>query len=244
MRKHLIIINAFIKGIVFFLRPGILFNFLSGPFIFFANTLRLTRWMSQQPRKNILNDFYSPFRDYDKRSKLHTYVIQKENINSGPINYLEFGVSRGTTFKWWLEANKHKDSRFYGFDTFEGLPEDWGFFKKGDMFASVLETKDPRAEFIKGLFQETLFEFLETHNLNDGKKKVLHLDADLFSSTLFVLSSIAKYLNEGDILMFDEFNVPNHEFYAFKCFADSFYIKTELIGAVNNYFQVAMKIVK
>jgi hypothetical protein len=191
-----------------------------------------------------LNDFYYPFRDYSKRYELYKYVIQKENIRLEPINYLEFGVSGGYSFGWWLDANNNNDSRFYGFDTFEGLPENWGLFKKGEMFSSVPVSKDPRAEFIKGLFQETLFEFLETHNLHDGKKKVVHLDADLFSSTLFVLTSIAKYLKEGDIVLFDEFNVPNHEFYAFKCFSDSFYIKTKVIGSVNNYLQVALKIVK
>jgi hypothetical protein len=73
---------------------------------------------------------------------------------------------------------------------------------------------------------------------------VVHLDADLFSSAHFVLTSIARYLKEGDIIIFDEFNVPNHEFFAYKCFSDSFYIKTKLIGAVNNYLQVALKIVK
>ena len=70
------------------------------------------------------------------------------------------------------------------------------------------------------------------------------MDADLFSSTLFVLTSLANYLKEGDIVMFDEFNVPNHEFMAFKYFTESYYIKFELIGAVNNYYQVAFKVVK
>ncbi|MFZ1979105.1 MAG: class I SAM-dependent methyltransferase [Bacteroidota bacterium] len=244
MRKQIIKINSFIKGIVLFLRPGAFLNFLSNPFIFFANTLRLTQWIYQQPRENILNDFYHPFRDYNKRYKLYDYVLQKENILFEPIIYLEFGVSSGLSFSWWLNANKNDNSRFYGFDTFEGLPEDWGFFKKGDMFSSIPILKDPRTEFIKGLFQETLFEFFKTHNLDDGKKIVVHLDADLFSSALFVLTSMAKYLKEGDIIFFDEFNVPNHEFYAFKCFSDSFYIKTKLIGSVNNYLQVALKVVK
>ena len=40
--------------------------------------------------------------------------------------------------------------------------------------------------------------------------------------------------------LFDEFNVPNHEFYAFKLFTESFYVKTRLLGAVNNFYQVAL----
>ena len=244
MQKQLMKINSFIKGTILFLRPGVYLNFLSSPFLFISNTLKLTKWISQQPRKGILNDFYTPFRDYNKRYTLYKHVIQKENLESEPITYLEFGVSKGDSFRWWQNENKNNDSRFYGFDTFEGLPEDWRFFKKGDMSAAVLAVDDTRVEFIKGLFQDTFFSFLETHNLNDGKKKVIHLDADLFSSTLFVLTSIAKYLKAGDVIMFDEFNIPKHEFYAFKCFTESYYIKTELLGAVNNYYQVAFKIVK
>ena len=70
--------------------------------------------------------------------------------------------------------------------------------------------------------------------------KVIHLDADLFSSTLFALTSMAPYLRKGDILLFDEFNVPNHESLAFRMFCESYYVRTKLIGAVNNYLQVAL----
>jgi O-methyltransferase len=244
MKFSFIEANSFFKGFILFLRPGTYLNFLSGPFTFAANTIRLSRWISQQPRAAILNDFYQPFRDYAKRHTLHDHVIEREHIRSSPILYLEFGVASATSFTWWLEANKHPDSRFYGFDTFEGLPEDWGFYKKGAMTSDAPVAIDPRAIFVKGLFQDTLFEFLKTHDINDGRKKIIHMDADLFSSTLFVLTTLAQYLNNGDVIMFDEFNVPNHEFHAFTCFSDSYYIKTELIGAVNNYYQVAFRIVK
>jgi O-methyltransferase len=66
------------------------------------------------------------------------------------------------------------------------------------------------------------------------------MDADLFSSTLFALTNLANYLKRGDVIIFDEFNVPNHEYFAFKMFSDSFYIRTRLLAAVNNYFQVAL----
>ena len=75
-----------------------------------------------------------------------------------------------------------------------------------------------------------------------ANKKIIHLDADLFSSTLYALTSMAPIIKPGDILLFDEFNVPNHEFFAFKVFSESYYIKTKLIGAVNDYYQVALLI--
>jgi O-methyltransferase len=55
---------------------------------------------------------------------------------------------------------------------------------------------------------------------------------------------MAPYLREGDIILFDEFNIPNHEFAAWNDFIRSYYIKYEVIGAVNNFYQIAIKVVK
>jgi hypothetical protein len=68
------------------------------------------------------------------------------------------------------------------------------------------------------------------------------MDADLYSSTLYVLTMLAPFLHEGDIIMFDEFTVPRHEFLAFKNFSESFYLKFEMIAAANNYFFIAFKL--
>jgi hypothetical protein len=243
MKMLFIRIIAFIKGLVLLVKPHIFLGFMKTPFLFISNVLSLTKWISQQDTKNILNDFYSPKRDFSKRYKLYHYVLERYDLKNEPINYLEFGVCGGESFKWWVEANTNSHSNFYGFDTFEGLPRNWGVvFKKGNMSANVPDINDTRVEFVKGLFQETLIPFLNIHNLGGNKRMVVHLDADLFSSTLFSLASLAPYLKIGDILLFDEFSVPNHEFHAFKCFTESFYIKTKLIGAVNNYFRVAFQI--
>ncbi len=241
MKRTLISLNAFFKHLILLLRPHIFLGFLARPFLFFANILRLSAWVAKQPRTGIYNDFFTLKRDYAKRYALYRYVMDKQQLSDIPINYLEFGVCGGQSFEWWLSANQHPDSNFYGFDTFEGLPEKWGaFFNKGDMQAAVPTLSDTRAQFLKGLFQDTLPLFLRSHPLERNKRLVLHLDADLFTSTLFSLSQLYPYLKKGDILFFDEFNVPNHEFYAFTNFTEAFYLKTELIGAVNNYYQVAL----
>ena len=139
-----------------------------------------------------------------------------------------------------MKNNKNAESRFYGFDTFEGLPEKWGyFFKDGDMSAQVPDLIDQRGMFYKGLFQDTLVPFLANGNVVKEKRKVIHLDADLFSSTLFSLSMLYPYLGKGDIVFFDEFNVPSHEFLAYKIFTESFYVDLQLLGAVNNFYQAA-----
>ena len=173
---------------------------------------------------------------------MYEEVSHLEKLDNSAIDYFEFGVCGGHSFKWWLEHNKNAGSRFYGFDTFEGLPEDFGPFAKGSMAVALesLDIKDPRASFYKGLFQDTLVPFLEGYN--SERKKLIHLDADLFSATLFSLSQLYRFLNEGDILLFDEFAVPKHEFMAFKIFTESFYVNYEVIGAANNYLFLAVKI--
>lgn len=224
-------------------RPHLILGFVIRPFTLIANTLRLTRWAARQERKRILNDFPVLSRDYTRRYKLYEYLVEQKMLTSIPLTYLEFGVSGGYSFRWWLSANNHPQSEFFGFDTFEGLPEDWGAgFSKGDMAARVPEESDIRAVFIKGLFQDTVGDFLKEKRERLGGQLILHLDADLFTSTLFALSSMAPFLKKGDILIFDEFCVPNHEFNAYRIFTESFYIKMTLAGAVNNYFQVAFEI--
>ena len=235
-------LNSFLKGFILFLRPGIWLHFLKRPFLFASNTIALSRWIKENRKTGIMDDFYRPVRKYDDRKKLHEYIAQNEGLESAAIDYLEFGVCGGESFFWWMEKNKNPETKFFGFDTFEGLPENFGPYKKGEMNDGLPELKDQRGKFLKGLFQDTLFPFLEEYNLHNGRRKVIHMDADLYSSTLYVLTSIARYLKPGDIIFFDEFNVPNHEFAAFNQFVSSYYIKYELLGAVNNYYQIAIKI--
>jgi O-methyltransferase len=245
LRRLTIKIISIMKGIFFLLRPGVYLTFLATPFIFVGNSLRLSKWISIQRRKGIpFDDFFRLNRNYADRFKLHSHVVETENIRDEPIIYLEFGVASGTSFEWWLKSNTNPQSRFYGFDTFEGLPEAWGLFKKGEMGPGTTDFHDSRYNLIKGLFQDTVPSFLKTTNLDPSKKKIIHLDADLFSSTMFVLASLANLLKPGDILIFDEFCVPNHEFFAFDIFSQIFNLKCEMLGAVNNYLQIALKVVE
>jgi hypothetical protein len=245
MKQILIKANAFLKGFILLLAPGVWLGFLSRPLLFLSNLLELSRWIQKHKGEASFNDFYTPGRDHNRRYGLYEHVIKTQNLQNEAVHYLEFGVSHGFSFRWWIEHNQNPDSRFYGFDTFEGLPENWGpMFKKGAMIANVPSIDDSRHEFVKGLFQDTLYDFIKTHPINDGKRKIIHMDADLYSATLFVLGTLAPYLNEGDVILFDEFNVPNSEFLAFKSFVDAFYLKYELLGAVNNFYQIAVIVKK
>ena len=207
---------------------------------FFLNLYYLTKFSTwaYKNRKIAYNDFPSKW-DYNKRYDFYKWVIDTENLSSTPINYLEFGVCGGHSFRWFLQQNTNTQSRFYGFDTFTGLPEDFGPFKKGSMGTdnTIPDVEDDRATFYQGLFQQTLTGFLPT--LQNDKRNVLMMDADLYSATLYVLTSLGPFLKKGDIIFFDEFIVPRHEFKAFHDFLQAYYIPLTLIGAANNYYFTA-----
>ncbi len=196
-----------------------------------------SKWINQNKELGF-NDFFTWNRDRNKRLNLYTH-LNSLIIKDNPINYLEFGVANGSSFYWWLENHTNPDSYFHGFDTFSGLPEDWGHFKKGEMNNGneILKTEDKRALFYQGLFQQTLPGFLKT--FQNDRLTVIHIDADLYSSTLYTLTSLAPYLKKGDIIFFDEFCVPTHEFLAFKNFTESYYIDLKPVAASNNYLFTA-----
>ena len=217
------------------------FSWLLNALLHFAYLIKASKWISKH-RDIPFNDFYSAQRDYSKRYDLFEF-INANQILADELIYLEFGVAQGKSMMWWLDNHINPRSEFHGFDTFTGLPEKWGHFEKGDMtnkdqFPTI---NDNRCVFHKGLFQETLPGFLNKLE-RDDKKMIVHLDADLYSSTLFVLTSIYPFLKSGDILLFDEFNVPLHEFKAWEDFAESYHVHYEVLAATNNYYQVAIKL--
>ena len=210
-------------------------------FLFYFN--KLAAWVHKNKSQLLYSDFYSPIRNYPKRYQLYGFVADHLRLREKQIIYLEFGVASASSFKWWLNTNNHKDSFFAGFDTFEGLPEQWGsFFEKGAMSFQLPDISDSRAHFRKGLFQDTLTGFLKEQSdllYNNEYIRVIHLDADLYSSTAFTLSQLYPYLQKGDVIMFDEFNVALHEFKAYDEFVSNFYIRLKPVAAVNNFYQTA-----
>jgi len=149
-------IIRYTKIIFTYLRLHVVFNWLSSVFLNFYYLTKFSLWASKN-RKIPYNDFPSKL-DYFKRFELYKWVLEKENLFYSPINYMEFGVAQGASFRWFLQQNNHSTSRFNGFDTFTGLPEDFGPYKKGTFNNqnSPPEVNDSRAKFYQGLFQQTL----------------------------------------------------------------------------------------
>ena len=182
--------------------------------------------------------------EYSERVKLYTYVNNRV-LGKAPIDYLEFGVANGSSILSWLEINKHEDSRFYGFDSFEGLPEDW-IHEKGSYSTNGIlpETSDDRVEFVKGLFQDTVDDF--SLKFTTQNRLVLHMDADLYSSTLYVLMNMGRHIRPGTVVLFDEFTSRSYtdEFAALQDYCTACYREYSIVATRSDFVKLAVEITK
>jgi tetratricopeptide (TPR) repeat protein len=113
---------------------------------------------------------------------------------------LEFGVRRGTS----ITALGHAAGQeVHGFDSFEGLPEDWGSNRAGVLTTgAALPAVPANVTLHSGWFEQTLPAFLAAH---PGPVRFANIDSDLYSSARTVLTALAGRIGPGTVLVFDEF---------------------------------------
>ena len=169
-----------------------------------------------------------------------------------PIIYLEFGVAGGNSITYAAKTNQNQKSCFIGFDSFEGLPENWRDSHKKGAFSTdgkIPETTDIRIKFIKGWFEDTLDKqisnIIKIIDENPGSQLFINMDADIFSATLYVLIKLEKVITKGVIIRFDEFGYlyDNNEFQAFKSFILAFNKDFEILLSDKWYRHVTLKII-
>jgi len=167
------------------------------------NYMKLGRW-------NRAQGFVYPIR-YPHRSQVFNVVAEK--IKDERVLYLEFGVYQGSSMRWWSEALKNPASILHGFDSFEGLPESFddagGKYARGwfSTDGQVPKLDDPRVTFFKGWFDRTLPGYIPP----DHDVLVINIDADLYSSTIFVLNTLHPHFKKGTYLYMDDMSRPDHE---------------------------------
>ena len=161
-------------------------------------------------KEDELRDSYNHFKKYFHDSifldeeNIRKYAISEavSNHNSNHF-YLEFGVHSGGSTK--LFSKILKDIKIYGFDSFEGLREDWvgNTLPKGGL---NLNKKPPRVNDnfvpIVGWIQDTLPKFISENK--DLKISFVHIDTDTYPTGKFILQQIKPYLINGAIIIFDE----------------------------------------
>jgi hypothetical protein len=119
--------------------------------------------------------------------------------------FCEFGVFQGRTLT--RIASLAPDRAVHGFDSFEGLPEDWrDGYKQGAFQTRVPAIGAKNVQLHAGWFDATVPSFVATLA---QPVALAHIDCDLYSSTRTVLDSITPHLTVGSIILFDEyFNYP------------------------------------
>jgi len=137
--------------------------------------------------------------------------------------YLEFGGGSGSSLIEAFHAarpyRRLKPMRFFVFDSFQGLPEPVGLdagkiqvYNRGDYAFSLDHYTrnirehgvDPeRVTCVAGFYSETLNEELK-RKLPIDKAAVVLIDCDLYESTVPALDFITDYIQDGTIIVFDD----------------------------------------
>jgi len=130
------------------------------------------------------------------RSLLQWALEQAE----GPGLVLEFGVRRGNSIAMLAEV---AGQELHGFDSFEGLPEEWVNSRSGILTTGKqLPPVPPHVHLHAGWFEDSLPPFLKQHQ---QPLRFANIDSDIYSSARFVLWRLAERMQPGTVLVFDEF---------------------------------------
>jgi hypothetical protein len=161
------------------------------------------------------------------RQRIFEVVSPRIEVVSGDI--LEFGVAAGESFLWFLR--RFPDRHVYGFDSFEGLPEDWWTRPKGTFKAEPPRFTEPNGTLVRGWFEESMPEFFR-----DFRKSValLHVDCDIYSASIYAMRQAIPYCHAGTIVLFDEYyNYPgfaSHEWLAWWQLRKEYDVEAECIA--------------
>jgi hypothetical protein len=114
----------------------------------------------------------------DTKASVMNFALQAVGDRGSGL-FCEFGVYQGSSINYIAERI---NTRIYGFDSFQGLPEHWrdGFSKGAfGLDAQQLPRCAANVELVVGTFRDTLPKFATDHPDNVS---FLHIDCDLYSS--------------------------------------------------------------
>jgi len=189
----------------------------------------------------------------DSHSRSREYSYYEYCIKHVTIDGLwaEFGVYKGTSCKFISEIKSRQfpnsKERLQGFDSFEGLPEAWKKTrtKKGKFNVKGEIPNVVNVDFHKGWFKDTIPKFLKE---TQKPFAFVHIDCDIYSSTVDILSNLKNRIIAGTVILFDELIGYNawelHEYKAFMEFVEENNVEFEWIAFVANAGQAACKITK
>lgn len=212
--------------------------------LFLQESRNIFRWRQQRALAQtgeFIEAHLPNVHSFETRYALWEHILKTQRIAERQGLICEFGVAKGKSIN--VLADKLKNHKLYGFDSFEGLPETWRGNYPAGTFKTPLPAVRENVELIPGWFNETLPGFLEAR---PQPALLLHLDADLYSSTKIILELMRPRLVAGTVLVFDEFfNYPGWlegEYKAFFEFVEATGLKFEYLGYNNLGTQLAVQV--
>lgn len=159
-------------------------------------------------------------------SKAFEFIYKSETNGA----YFEFGVYQGVSLVRALKANtswKKKTNRahvnhFVGFDSFQGLPvfseqdtlQEYHVFEEGQFSDTTVELVSQKiskegfslkeVQLVPGLFSETLNSPEILDSLEKSTVAIAHIDCDLYSSAMECLNFLENRLEDGAVILFDD----------------------------------------
>ncbi len=171
----------------------------------------MERWVARE---------YTPYVERERR-ELFMGIARFMHVNR-PIGgyYFEFGCHEGNTFRMaWDTFRWLFDLEYVAFDSFQGLPEikdidRQEIWRKGKLKTTRSEFERlcrrhgidmARVRIVEGFFEDSLTEAL-ADKLAPKKAAVVYVDCDLYHSTVPVLRFVRRFLQEGSVIVFDDWN--------------------------------------
>jgi hypothetical protein len=191
--------------------------------------------------------------DYINRHMMHCmhfrsrWDLLRYGLAQSPAEGLvvEFGVYQGDSIR---AIGEWAGGPVHGFDSFEGLPEDWSGTSEtaGKFNASGKLPRVPgNVTLHAGWFENTLPPFLAAH---PGPLAFANIDCDLYSSTKTVFDALAPRIGPGTVLAFDEYfnyhNWQQHEFKAFKEFVQDEGLRYQYLGFTQSGGSVLLRVLE
>lgn len=186
------------------------------------NTNHLIYYILSQYKEKLKKNIYGPTPLWDSVHSLVTeecanYVCQfmqdalqferKKDfwnfiIKQSPCNFFwEFGVCKGFSLKYFSRYFK----KLHGFDSFQGLQENWrGHNLPSGSFSvnSKIPKFDKKVSIYPGWFCDTVPKFLSK---NQDIPNLIHIDCDTYESSFYILDNIVNWIKPSCIIIFDEY---------------------------------------
>ncbi len=176
---------------------------------------------------------FEHFRDHMEQSMLfrnkdknRDYAI-KRAVENGVKDglYVEFGVAGGDGCRLFGEVLKPHGLTLTGFDSFEGLEEDWTGIQSGREAGAFTQGGDlpkvpDNVTLTKGWVQDTLPGYMKE---NKGKPfSFLHMDMDTYTPTAYAMGATKRHLRKGTVILFDElYGYPGWRHHEYKALMET-----------------------